>query len=427
MEKMYDDLTGLYTFEGFQVRVEAYFQENNGKYLLILFDIDNFKMVNNLLGLNAGDRLLNEIGETLRRVCLPATICCRIKGDSYCAFVPCEYGHALIDQVINKKFYAGEDKSSPVQIKAGVYPIADPTMPVSVMCDRAAMALSTIKGNQLEQVAYYDEHLYHKMVSDHELTTQLESALENGELKMYLQSQVDRNGMVIGAEALVRWEHPTRGLLLPGDFIPLFEKNYQIARVDRFVWEEAARKLKEWEDTEFADLYISVNISPRDFESMNVYHVLTDLVEEYGINPKKLRVEITETTIMQNPWEQIKLIGRLRQAGFYVEMDDFGSGYSSFSMLKDIKLDAIKLDMRFLSASINTARGKKILSTIVTLARELQMTVVAEGVEKREHVEYLKHIGCELFQGYYFARPVNTMDFEDMVHKTNTFSPRNAQ
>jgi EAL domain-containing protein (putative c-di-GMP-specific phosphodiesterase class I) len=265
------------------------------------------------------------------------------------------------------------------------------------------------------------------MVSDHELTTQLETALENGELKMYLQSQVDRNGTVIGAEALVRWEHPTRGLLLPGDFIPLFEKNYQIARVDRFVWEEAARKLKEWEDTEFADLYISVNISPRDFESMNVYHVLTDLVEEYGINPKKLRVEITETTIMQNPWEQIKLIGRLRQAGFYVEMDDFGSGYSSLSMLKDVRLDAIKLDMRFLSASINTARGKKILSTIISLSKELHMTVIAEGVEKREYVEYLKQLGCDQFQGYYFTRPINTEDFEELVHKTNTLYPRNAQ
>jgi diguanylate cyclase (GGDEF)-like protein len=421
---MYDDLTGLYTFEGFQIRVEAYFQENNGKYLLVLFDIDNFKMVNNLLGLGAGDRLLNEIGETLRRVCLPDTMCCRIKGDSYCAFVPCEYGQALIDQVINKEFTAGGD---PVQIKAGVYPIADPTMPVSVMCDRASMALATIKGNQLEHVAYYDEALYRKMVKDHELTTQLDGALAEGQLKMYLQSQVDRNGMTIGAEALVRWEHPERGLLLPADFLPLFEKNYQIARVDRFVWGQACQKLKEWENTVLGDLYISVNISPRDFESMNVYEVLTDLVREYGIEPGKLRVEITETTIMQNPWEQIKLIGRLRQAGFYVEMDDFGSGYSSFSMLKDIKIDAIKLDMRFLNTSIPTARGKKILSTIISLAKDLHMTVIAEGVEKREHVEYLKKIGCDYFQGFYFARPINTEEFEALVHRTNTLYPRNAQ
>jgi EAL domain-containing protein (putative c-di-GMP-specific phosphodiesterase class I) len=289
------------------------------------------------------------------------------------------------------------------------------------------MALATIKGNQIEQVAYYDEALYRKMVSDHELSTQLESALEQGQLKMYLQSQVDRNGMTIGAEALIRWEHPSRGLLLPGEFLPLFEKNYQIARVDCFIWEEACKRLKSWENTEFADLYISVNISPRDFESMNVYEVLTDLVNIYGIDARKLRVEITETTIMQNPWEQIKLIGRLRQAGFYVEMDDFGSGYSSFSMLKDIKIDAIKLDMRFLSANINTARGKKILGTIITLAKDLHMTVIAEGVERREHVEYLRKLGCDYFQGYYFTRPINPEDFEDLVHRTNTLYPRNAQ
>jgi diguanylate cyclase (GGDEF)-like protein len=424
MERMYDDLTGLYSFEGFQIRVEAYFQEHNGKYLLVLFDIDNFKMINNLFGLNAGDRLLNEIGETLRRVCLPDTMCCRIKGDSYCAFVPCEYGQALIDQITRKQFTAG---GNPVQIKAGIYPITDPTMPVSVMCDRASMALATIKGNQLESVAYYDEALYHKMVSDHELIMQLDGALADGQLKMYLQSQVDRNGTTVGAEALIRWEHPTRGLLLPADFIPLFEKNYQIARVDRFVWEEACRKLKEWQDTDLGNLFISVNVSPRDFDSMHVYDVLTDLVQQYGIDPGKLRVEITETAIMQNPWEQIKMIGRLRKAGFYVEMDDFGSGYSSISMLQDIKLDAIKLDMRFLSAGINTPRGKKILETMTSLAKELRMTVIAEGVEKRAHVEYLKKIGCDYFQGFYFAHPVRIEEFEAFVHRTNTFYPRNAQ
>jgi EAL domain-containing protein (putative c-di-GMP-specific phosphodiesterase class I) len=347
-----------------------------------------------------------------------------MRGDNYCAFVPCEYGEALIEQVLAKEFKAGGE---PVHIKAGVYPITDPTMPVSVMCDRAGMALATIKGNQLENVAYYDEELYRKMVSDHELAIQLDGALATGQLKMYLQPQVDKNGVSIGAEALIRWEHPERGLLLPADFLPLFEKNYQIATVDRFVWEEACKKLKEWEDTDLSDLFISVNISPRDFESMNVYDVLTDLVYRYGINPKKLRVEITETAVMQSPWEQIKLIGRLRQAGFYVEMDDFGSGYSSLSMLKDIKLDAIKLDMRFLGSSMNTARGKKILSTIIDLSKDLRMTVIAEGVEKREHVEYLKKLGCDYFQGFYFARPVCIKDFEAIVHKTNTISPRNAQ
>jgi EAL domain-containing protein (putative c-di-GMP-specific phosphodiesterase class I) len=159
---------------------------------------------------------------------------------------------------------------------------------------------------------------------------------------------------------------------------------------------------------------------------MNVYDTLTRLVRKYNINPKRLRIEITETTIMQNPYEQVKLIGRLRSAGFYVEMDDFGSGYSSFSMLKDIKIDAIKLDMRFLSATINEERGKMILTTIISLAKELKMAVIAEGVEKREDVEFLRSLGCDMFQGFYYACPVKLEEFEDMVTNNSLYQPQQA-
>jgi EAL domain-containing protein (putative c-di-GMP-specific phosphodiesterase class I) len=184
--------------------------------------------------------------------------------------------------------------------------------------------------------------------------------------------------------------------------------------------------LKEWEKSNKGHLYLSVNISPRDFECMNVYDTLTRLVRKYNINPKRLRIEITETTIMQNPYEQVKLIGRLRSAGFYVEMDDFGSGYSSFSMLKDIKIDAIKLDMRFLSATINEERGKMILTTIISLAKELKMAVIAEGVEKREDVEFLRSLGCDMFQGFYYACPVKLEEFEDMVTNNSLYQPQQA-
>jgi EAL domain-containing protein (putative c-di-GMP-specific phosphodiesterase class I) len=223
---------------------------------------------------------------------------------------------------------------------------------------------------------------------------------------------VSFEGVVTGAEALVRWEHPLRGLLNPVDFLPIFEKNYRIIDIDKYVWELACRQLRKWNDEGIHDLYISVNISPRDFECIDVYETLTSLVDKYGIDAEQLRIEITETTIMQNPEKQIELIGKLRLAKFYVEMDDFGSGYSSLGMLKDMHLDAIKLDMRFLSRGVDEERGRKVVKLTVKLIKELGMTAIAEGVETQEEVDYLKKIGCDVFQGFHFSRPISVEEFE---------------
>jgi diguanylate cyclase (GGDEF)-like protein len=416
---MYDAVTGLYSFAVFQKRVKECLKSHDEKYLMIRLDIENFKMVNNIFGLAAGDLLLSEIGKMLRTASVPGLICCRVEGDVFYAFVKQECGQDLVDMILQNQFYGGKDKNSPVQIDIGIYGITDTSMPISVMCDRASMALETIKGNHMEQVAIYNENIYQNMVSEQVLCAQLGGAIKDRQIKMYLQPQVNKNDIVLGAEALVRWEHPTRGLIMPGEFLPLFERNYMIAQIDQYIWEVACMQLKEWERSRRGYHYISVNVSPRDFECMNVYDELMCLVRRYKIDPKRLHVEITETTIMRNPKEQIKMVGKLRTAGFYVEMDDFGSGYSSFSMLKDIKIDAIKLDMRFLSASINAERGKKILNTIISLAKDLDMTVIAEGVEQKEDVDYLKKIKCDILQGYYYARPMKMEDFELMVDKSN--------
>jgi EAL domain-containing protein (putative c-di-GMP-specific phosphodiesterase class I) len=221
----------------------------------------------------------------------------------------------------------------------------------------------------------------------------------------------------MGAEVLVRWIHPEKGILNPGDFIPIFEKNYKIVDIDKCIWELACRQIRKWNDEGRENIYLSVNISPRDFECIDVYETLTGLVEKYQINPEQLRVEITETTIMRNPEKQIELIGRLRLAKFYVEMDDFGSGYSSLGMLKDIQLDAIKLDMRFLSRGVADERGRKVLKLTVKLIKELNMMVIAEGVETQEEVDYLKQIGCDAFQGFYFSKPVPVGEFEKSFTK----------
>ena len=217
---------------------------------------------------------------------------------------------------------------------------------------------------------------------------------------------------MLGAEALVRWKHPVKGMISPADFIDVFEKNGSIVKLDRYVWELACRQLAKWAEKGREDLYISINISPKDFYFIDVCGVLQDLVKKYQVNPRCLKLEITETTVMANLETQLNLIERLRKSGFIVEMDDFGSGYSSLNMLKDIRVDVIKIDMAFLGKTDNVNRAEKILKIIVELSRQLEIPVITEGVETEEQVKFLQSIGCELFQGFYFAKPMEVADFE---------------
>lgn len=230
---------------------------------------------------------------------------------------------------------------------------------------------------------------------------------------MYLQPQIGEGGKVIGAEALVRWQHPERGLVFPGDFIGVFEKTGLIYKLDEYMWELAAQKLKEWKDAGEEELHISVNISARDFYYMDIYEKMTSLVEKYGISPARLKLEITETAMMTEMKNQITLLERLRDYGFQIEIDDFGSGYSSLNMLKDITVDIVKIDMGFLRESERSEKGASILNHIISLINQLGMGVITEGVETKEQVESLTKMGCSMFQGYYFAKPMPVDAFEE--------------
>jgi diguanylate cyclase (GGDEF)-like protein len=410
----YDKLTGLYNRRGFIANVEQLLKADSTKrHLIIYFDIRNFKLVNAVFGHRAGDGLLKDIANMLQDNMTEESVSCRLNSDRFCVFVPEERGQDIVDLLLKTDFHIEGDDTGSVHINVGIYEVGDLTMSVMDMCDRARMALDTIRENRLTNVAIYDASMYDELMAEHELSTELPAALKEGQLKLYLQPQVNADGELLGAETLLRWEHPKRGMLMPGEFLPFFEKNYMIVQIDKYIWELACKQLKQWKDEGWDNIYLSINISPSDFECIDVYEVLNDLVKKYKVEKNKLRVEITETTIMQNPQRQIKLIGMLRMAGFYVEMDDFGSGYSSFSMLKDIQIDALKLDMKFLRKSKNEEKGKKILKSLVELANDFGMRVIAEGVETQDQIEFLKKIGCGIFQGYYFSRPMTVERFEE--------------
>ena len=285
-------------------------------------------------------------------------------------------------------------------------------MDVSVMFDRAHLALSAITGNYKEHIACYDKDMRKKVVWDQQITAGLSEAISKHQIMPYLQPITNRSGKVIGAEALARWIHPQNGFMSPAVFIPILEKNGLIVEVDRHIWRCACEILSSWKK-QGNDMFISINISPKNFYYIDVVSEIKALVEEYDIEPKKLRIEITETVMMNDAQEKFKLLDELRNDGFIVEMDDFGSGYSSLNLLKDMPVDVLKIDMKFLSSSDNDEKARTIIRNIIQLSEDLHITSLTEGVETVEQYSELSQIGCKLFQGYYFAKPLPRKEFEE--------------
>ena len=414
----HDDLTGLYNKQYFYEKTEQYINFHPDKeFLMICTDIREVKMINDFFGTKIGDQVLVNFSKMLSNQLTDASIYGRIENDIFGILMAKDkYDEEAFSARAQEAFESCIDRdiSFPTINYIGVYEITDKSIPASVMCDRARMAISSIKGSFQKRVAYYNDTLRDNIMYEQELIADLEHAITSGEIQMYLQPQMDSEGTMRGAEALVRWIHSEKGMIMPGDFIPVFEKNGLISEVDQHIWELACKQLSKWKTEEKEDLYISVNISPRDFYFLNIYHVFTDLVVKYDIDPHNLKLEITETAIAMDVDRQLELIERLRNYGFIVEMDDFGSGYSSLNMLKDIQVDILKIDMAFLRKSKDEDRSKKILHMIIDLSKQLGMPVISEGVETKEQVDYLSDFGCDMFQGYYFAKPMDVSSFEKL-------------
>ena len=411
----HDVLTGLYNRETFFLKVSEFLKNNDDKkYAMICTDIREFKLVNDLFGIEKGNEVICKEAGILKKIAGESGVCGRLGADKFAICV--ERGRYTEDTFteavaqIRKLFPNNIYK---VHIYMGVYYIEDIDEMPNLMCDKANFAIGTIKGDYQKFVAYYDETLLEKTIEEKRMVGEFDQAIENHEFVIFLQPQTDSNGNVIGSEALVRWIHPKYGLLNPGAFIETFEKTGLIYRLDLFVWNEAVKQLKNWKDEGITDMHISVNISAKDFFYIDIYRVFTELVEKYGIDPDKLKLEITETAIMTDIKKNLKIIKRLQEYGFDIEIDDFGSGYSSLNTLKDICADVVKIDMGFLRKTENEERSNVILKNMISMSGELDMSVITEGVETREQVDKLKDMGCKMFQGYYFAKPMPVSEFEE--------------
>lgn len=411
----HDMLTGLHNREYFYETVHKKLKETpEDNYYIICANIKDFKLINDLFGTKMGDAILIRLAEIAKEYLPPETIGSRMESDHFAFFM--KKNLFLEDELmkgINEVTKMISSSEYQMVIHVGIYEIGKNDEDVSVMCDRASIAISTIKDNYDQTIAYYDEKLMERVMREKRLVSEFDKALDEGQFVMFLQPQVRPDGTVLGAEALVRWLHPEQGMIPPGEFIELFEKVGLIYRLDRYIWELAARKLQEWKNNGHENLHISVNISTKDFYYLDIYTTFVELVEKYNISPEKLKLEITETALMMDLDKQLVLLDKLQNYGFQIEIDDFGSGYSSLNMLKDIHADVLKIDMGFLRQTKNNERTSIILRMIIDLAKQLQMIVITEGVESKEQVDHLTKAGSDMFQGYYFARPAAVHEFED--------------
>lgn len=410
-----DAATGLLGKEAFFDEAAAYLRHSGARDVsIVCFDVDHFKLFNDLHGLDCGDELLRYLGRALALRFSPdgAQPLARLAADTFalCAtgIRPERVERILVD--ISSECPNGIDAI----VRAGVYRIEDPASPVSIMCDRAVIALRTVKGSYFDRVALYDPGMREALVLEREVVAGIESALREDRIELFLQPKCNiRTGKIVGAEALARWRHPERGIVAPGEFIPLIERNGLVCSLDLRVWEKTAAWIRGLIDEGVQPVPVSVNVSRADIYLVDVAAELHALVERYGIEPSLIEVEITESAYSERPDRIVAAFDELAERGFTVLMDDFGSGYSSLNMLKDINVDVLKIDMRFLDR--DDRRSKVIMESVIRMARWLDLPVIAEGVETREQVNFLLDVGCSYAQGYYYARPMEAAAFEALL------------
>ena len=410
----YDSLTKAYNRYGFYKNARKLIKEHTDtEYCLILSDIKSFKLINEIYGENIADKILIDEVNIIRQKMKGNSVLGRLNGDIIAMVIPKEYlSEKEFSDMIKLLSDRYSNKNFRLHIYLGVYYIKDVNETIRQMVDKVSLVIMKSKGNMSNYILYYDENSYRNDIFKQQLIGEFETALNENQFCMYLQPQTDKDGNMLGAEALIRWNHPNMGLIMPGAFIECFEDAGLIYRLDNYIWEEAAKQLKIWKDSGY-NYYISVNISAKDFYHIDVYQTFKNLVSKYGIDTDKLHIEITETALSEDKQAAHKTIERLHDEGFIIEIDDFGSGYSSFNFLKDVCADVIKIDRVFLKKSSHEERGEQILRSIISLSHDIGMDVITEGVENVDQLSMLAKMNCDWFQGYYFSKPIAVGDFEE--------------
>lgn len=413
----YDTLTGICNAQTFYARAAALLREHpERRYFIIRMDIDRFKVVNDLHGLEEGDRLLKTIAALFGERMSAHGVCGRISGDVFCACV--DYTREQVLDFVHEmtERLGGYPLSSRIVPSFGICEADNPETPINMLCDWANLALKTVKGNVLVSHAFYDEKLRERILEEKKIESEMHEALSQGQFHLYLQPKVHiPTSRIVGAEGLVRWLHPTQGMIPPDRFIPLFEKNGFVIRLDEYIWEQACKMLRDWLDRGLTPLPIAVNVSRMHIYETRLCEKLCDLVARYRLPPALLGLELTESVFLGSENKLFDAITELQQRGFLFSLDDFGAGYSSLNMLKSLPMDTIKIDRGFLNEVVTTERGKTVIRHTIALARDMDMRIIAEGVENIEQAAFLLDAGCVLAQGFYYSPSITPSAFESLA------------
>lgn len=418
----HDQLTSLYSRIKLFEKARRMIEKNPEKqYAFIRIDLDRFHLYNSFFGESEGDKLLIYFAEKIKdnaEVFSEAVfgrieadifgICCPYQEDKISAMRE----NLLTDlQKYNDTYY--------MEPSIGVYVIGDSQVPVEEMYDRASMAAESCKHKFMADVGYYDENMTSKLRVEQELMNEAQKALDEEQFVVYLQPKTNiHTEKYYGAEALVRWQHPDKGMVSPGKFIPVFESNGFIGRLDFYMWEHTCKLLRRWIEEGLDPAPVSVNVSRANMYNPNLVENLKNLIQKYRLPASLLQLELTESAFMDDPDMMIAKVKELRENGFTVLMDDFGSGYSSLNTLKDIPVDILKVDMKFLGTGDRDGRSERILASVIQMAALLELAVIVEGVETKEQKDFLKSIGCEYVQGFYYARPMPWQEYEEELRNS---------
>ncbi len=416
-----DELTGIYNQQTFFECTKKLLSEHPAEsFCLIYWNIRKFRTTNDLFGWETGDKILVHWANTLRDILRDElAVYGRLDHDNFLCCVTENFLENSDWTKLGEISYSTGEAEYSFYSCCGLYRITDRTLPLSNMVDKARAAMETIKNNYMKLYAWYDESMWNTLLEEQRMNVEFKKAIEERQFKVYYQPICrSSDGLITSAEALIRWQHPTKGMISPGTFIPLFEKNGFISVLDRYVWDEVCAMQQSRLDQGLPTVPVSVNVSRVEFYNPALCDDIRDIAKRHNVSPELLRIEITESAYADNPVQVMEAVKKLHTYGFSVLMDDFGSGYSSLNMLKDLPIDVLKIDMRFLDDLDKDQKAAIVLESIIRLAKWMKLSVVSEGVETKREWDYLRSVECDSVQGYYFYKPMPQEDFIALLDKS---------
>ena len=415
-----DKVTGLYTRGYFFAYLQQLLPRVTAPADALVLNINRFHLINELLGHAEGDRILGALGRLLtEKLRLLRGIACRSESDTFFLFMERQQEYETLIAQLQLQL-AATTKAQDLHLRAGIYHCPGDADEPAVWFSRAKTACDRIRGQYGVTTAEFNNELHAQTMYRERLSNDVQDAIDNRQFAVYFQPKYRIQGdrpVLSSAEALVRWVHPEFGFVSPGEFIPLFEKNGLIGKVDYYVWREAAAQVQRWREQYGVTLPVSVNVSRVDIFDIALEQKLLGIMQTFSLEPGDLMLEITESAYADNAGQLTEVVTRLRDRGFKIEMDDFGAGYSSLNMLTAIPFDVLKLDMQFVRHMLSDSKKQRLVEVVMDIAAFLEVPVVAEGVEEKDQLQALRSMGCDLVQGYYFSPPVDAERFGALIEQ----------